>query len=141
MKVGRRKPKPWPRAFSDSDGVGFAITRADGRVERVYLLRREQDVARAARGALPSIEGLDAGVARYVGVLREHGVETFESCEGGAGHAAAEPVVMFFGDRSEGFYALDVALKHGLPVLDLRRYWQVVDGEPCGPYWELTFRA
>jgi hypothetical protein len=29
----------------------------------------------------------------------------------------------------------------GSPVLSLRRYWDVNrPGEPCGPYWELTFR-
>jgi hypothetical protein len=86
------------------------------------------------------LTGLDAGIAPYVHVLREAGVETYESCQGGPGHAAVEPIVRFFGVRSEGFRALDVALKHGLPVLDLRRFWQIVDGEPCGPYWELAFR-
>jgi hypothetical protein len=68
-------------------------------------------------------------------------VETFESCEGGAGHSFADPTVRFYGERSEGFRALAVAQAYGLPVLDLRRYWQIVDGEPCGPYWELTFRS
>lgn len=90
---------------------------------------------------LEPVAGLDPGIARYVEVLRTGDVDTFESCQGGEGHAAVEPVVMFFGDKSEGFRALDVALKHGLPVLDLRRYWQIIDGEPCGPYWELAFRA
>lgn len=90
---------------------------------------------------LDPVVGLDPGIARYVEVLREADIETFESCQGGEGHAAAEPVVMFFGDKSEGFRALDTALKYGLPVLDLRRYWQIVDGEPCGPYWELAFRG
>ena len=31
------------------------------------------------------------------------GIETFESCPGGPGHAYAEPTVRFYGDRSEGF--------------------------------------
>ena len=31
--------------------------------------------------------GLDPGIAGAVAVLREAGVETFESCEGGHGHA------------------------------------------------------
>jgi hypothetical protein len=48
---------------------------------------------------------------------------------------------LFFGDRSEGFRAFDIAQKYGLPVLDIRRVWQVIDGEPRGPYWELAFRA
>ena len=94
------------------------------------------------RAALPPApHGLDPIVAEYVRVLRANGVETFESCEGGDGHAAVEPIVRFFGDKSEGFHAMDVALKQGLPVLELRRYWQIVDGEPCGPHWELAFRA
>ena len=87
------------------------------------------------------MDGLDAGIARYVEVLREAGVETFESCQGGAGHAYTEPVVRFFGDRGEGLRALGVALTHGFPVSDLRRFWQITDGEPSGPYWELSFRA
>ena len=84
---------------------------------------------------------LDRGIAPYVEVLDAAGVETFESCEGGEGHAVPEPMVRFHGNRAEGFRALAVALGAGLPVVDLRRFWQVVDGEPCGPYWELSFRA
>lgn len=33
---------------------------------------------------------LDYGIARVVSVLREAGVETYESCRGGAGHAFHE---------------------------------------------------
>lgn len=102
----------------------------------MYLL-----LYRTGRTASEPIEGLDPGIAPYVEALRQAGVETFESCEGSKGHAAVEPIVRFYGDKSEGFRALDAALKRGLPVRDLRRYWQIVDGEPCGPYWELTFRA
>lgn len=86
-------------------------------------------------------DGIDAGIEPYVRVLREAGVETFESCQGGEGHAVPDPMTRFHGDGAEGFRALAVALSAGLPVVDLRRFWQVVDGEPCGPYWELTFRA
>jgi hypothetical protein len=92
------------------------------------------------RGSLSQPVGLDPSIAQYVHVLRAAGVETFESCQGGEGHSAVEPIVRFFGVKSEGFRALDVALTHGLPVLDLRRYWQIIDGEPCGPYWEMAFR-
>jgi hypothetical protein len=87
------------------------------------------------------LAGLDAGIAAYVDVLDAAGVETFESCEGGEGHAVPEPMVRFHGNGAEGFRALVVALNAGLPVVDLRRLWQVVDGEPCGPYWELSFRS
>lgn len=82
---------------------------------------------------------LDPGVSLYVRALRAADVETYESCQGGDGHAYAEPTVRFHGDRSEGMRALAVALQHNLPVSALRRAWPVVDGEPTGPCWELTF--
>ena len=69
----------------------------------------------------------------------ENGIETSESCQGGKGHPFPEPTVRFFGDASEGFRALAIALRHGLKVSALRRYWSVEDGEPYGPHWELTF--
>lgn len=84
---------------------------------------------------------LDPGIRPYVEALRDAGVETFESCQGGPGHAVPEPMVRFHGERPEGFRALAAAQSAGLPVLELRRLWQLVDGEPCGPYWELTFRT
>jgi hypothetical protein len=84
---------------------------------------------------------LDPGIAPYVDVLDAGGIDTYESCQGGDGHAAPEPMVRFHGDDAEGFRALAVALSAGLPVVDLRRFWQVVNGEPCGPYWEMAFRT
>lgn len=71
--------------------------------------------------------------------LREHGINTIESCEGGAGHALPEPTVIFTGGKAEGYRALSVALHYGLAVMQLRRVWPVIDYEPTGPYWELTF--
>jgi hypothetical protein len=91
------------------------------------------------RAALPPASGLDSGIEPYVRVLREHGVETFESCEGGPGHAFPEPTVRFAGRQPEGFRALAVVLEHGFPVRAVRRYWRVSDGEPHGPNWEVTF--
>ena len=82
---------------------------------------------------------LDPGIAEAVHVLREAGIETFESCEGGTGHSYLEPTVRFDGERSAGFRALAAALCVRLPVSDLRRVWPIVDGEPTGPWWELTF--
>ena len=84
---------------------------------------------------------LDPGIRRAVIVLREAGVETFESCEGGIGHAYPEPTVRFHGDRYSGYGALTAALQAGLLVAELRRTWPVLDGEPTGPYWELTFTS
>lgn len=85
------------------------------------------------------VAGLDPGIRRAVEVLRAAGIETFESCEGGEGHAYAEPTVRFHGHRDQGFKALAAAMEWGLPVRDLRRTWPVYDGEPTGPWWELTF--
>lgn len=84
---------------------------------------------------------LDHGIVEAVTVLRQGSIETFESCEGGEGHAYPEPTVRFHGDIAEGMRALAIALRAGLPVLDLRRVWPIVDNEPTGPWWELTFRT
>lgn len=83
---------------------------------------------------------LDHWISYAVKVLRDAGIETYESCQGGPGHAGAEPFVRFHGERGEGFRAFAAARAYGLPVLDIRRFWAVNDGEPCGPHWELTFR-
>lgn len=88
---------------------------------------------------MPYDPPLDPGIAPVVDALSAAGVETFESCDGGPGHAYAEPTVRFHGDQAEGFRALAVALAAGLPVLDLRRVWPINDGEPTGPWWEMVF--
>ncbi len=82
---------------------------------------------------------LDKGIEHAVRLLQENGVETFESCEGGANHAFPEPTVRFHGEYSEGYRAVSVALGRGLPVAELRRVYSVEDGELKGPWWELTF--
>jgi len=82
---------------------------------------------------------LDPRISREVIVLKQAGIETFESCEGGEGHAYAEPTVRFHGGKSEGFKALAVALENGLQVSELRRAWPIIDNEPTGPWWEMTF--
>lgn len=82
---------------------------------------------------------IDRGIRGVVDLLVHFGVETFESCEGGSGHAFHEPTVRFHGAREQGFRALAVAQQHGLSVTDLRRYWAVIDGEPTGPHWEMVF--
>jgi hypothetical protein len=82
---------------------------------------------------------LDAGIQDVVLRLRAGGIETFESCEGGPGHAYSEPTVRFHGEHPEGLRALSVALYAQLPVVALRRVWPIIDGEPTGPWWEMTF--
>lgn len=82
---------------------------------------------------------IDPGIAREVEILRANGIETFESCEGGNGHPFPEPTIRFHGGKGEGFRALAIASQHGLKTAELRRYWQIIDGEPVGPHWELVF--
>ena len=82
---------------------------------------------------------LDPGIKMYVEVLVNAKVETFESCQGGEGHTYRDPTIRFYGDRSEGFRALAAAIRQHLPLSELRRVWPIIDGEPTGPWWEMTF--
>lgn len=84
---------------------------------------------------------LDPGIRRAVLILRSAGIETFESCEGGMGHAFPEPTIKFHGNSWEGFKALSVAMTYRLPVLSVRLVWDVYDCMPHGPWWEMTFRT
>lgn len=85
------------------------------------------------------IEHLDTGIEPIVKLFNEHGIMTFESCEGGKGHIFPEPIVRFHGGIWEGFRAYALAVYHGFNVFNLRRYWTVSDGELTGPEWEMTF--
>lgn len=82
---------------------------------------------------------LDPGIEDAVIVLRNGGIETFESCQGGPGHAYPEPTVRFHGDYAEGFKAITIAMQNGLKPAALRRTWPILDNEPTGPHWEMTF--
>jgi hypothetical protein len=88
---------------------------------------RERQCGYIARESFDS--PLDAEIAPAVLALQSAGVETFESL------GAAR----FHGDVGEGFRALGAALQAGLRVASLRRVWPVSNGEPTGPWWELTF--
>ncbi len=82
---------------------------------------------------------LDKGIEREVITLIQAGIETFESCEGGVGHAYFEPTVRFHGGRTEGLRALAIALQNGFNVKSVSRIWPIIDGEPTGPWWEIIF--
>lgn len=84
---------------------------------------------------------LDPGIRAAVFILRDAGVQTFASCQGGPGHWYPNPIVEFDGEDGEGFRALGVALSAGLPVLTLQRTWPLNEKEPTGPWWTLTFRG
>lgn len=83
---------------------------------------------------------LDEGIEREVCALLDAGIETFESCEGGAGHCYPEPTIRFHGGAGAGFKALGIAIERGLRVKELRRTWPISeDMSPTGPWWEMTF--
>jgi hypothetical protein len=84
---------------------------------------------------------LDDGIRRAVLVLRSEGIETFESCEGGPGHAFPDPTIKFHGSSWAGYRALAVAMENGLRVARLQRVYHVHDGQLAGPWWELVFHT
>jgi len=90
--------------------------------------------------ALDPESPVDPGIVRAVRILWAAGVEAFESCRGGEGHGLPEPVVMFHGGREAGWRAVAAAQEMDLPLLALRRYWTIIDGEPTGPSWQVVFR-
>jgi hypothetical protein len=96
------------------------------------------ELARIAAEVCPG-DPLDLGIAWAVKVLREGGVETYESCEGGNTHAYPYPCVRFFGTDAAGWHALSIAITYRLPVRELVRVWTVESDQPVGPYWELRF--
>lgn len=98
-------------------------------------------MARQKKSFRPIPGKLDKGIKRAVEILRANGVETYQSCEGGRGHAFAEPTVQFHGSAAAGFHAIAVCLDFGLPISALRRVWHVLDKNyPTGPTWEIVFR-
>lgn len=82
---------------------------------------------------------LDKGIEKYVEILRENGIETYESCEGGEGHSYPQPTICFYGEIAEGFRALAIAIENGLPIDEIRRFWSIQDLQPVGPDWSITF--
>jgi hypothetical protein len=103
--------------------------------------RNRQIPALSSADEVGLLGGLDPGIRAYVECLRANGVDTFESCQGGTGHAFTEPTVRFYGTPEAGWRAAGVCLAYGLPILALRRVWYVLDqNEPTGPDWEIVFR-
>ena len=67
-------------------------------------------------------EAFDDGIREAVRILAEAGVETFESCQGGEGHAYTEPTIRFHGERAEGLRALSIALQFNCRFYHLGGY-------------------
>lgn len=83
---------------------------------------------------------LDEAIKPIVLLLQQHGVETFESCQGGIGHCFPDPTVRFYGDKYEGLRVAHICLQNALPIQQIRRAFDVYDDELHQPFWEVTFK-
>lgn len=81
---------------------------------------------------------LDAGIARAVIVANGAGFTTYESCEGGVGHAYPEPTVRGFGTYQEVMRAVMAMIDLALPVCELRQVWHLRDSVLYGPCWDIV---
>jgi hypothetical protein len=119
------------------------LTRAARGIPRITALSAPNGTLRDDPEAPPArrVPGkIDPGIRQAVLRLQQHNIETFQSCEGGPGHASLEPIVQFSGTPEAGWRAVAVCLGYGLPIRSLRRVWDVLDvNEPTGPYWEIVF--
>ena len=82
---------------------------------------------------------MDIGIVRAVQILLDADIATYESCEGGEGHAYLEPTIRFKGTPACGWRALATLMTYDLPVKRLSRTWSLSYGVPDGPCWEVTF--
>jgi hypothetical protein len=60
-------------------------------------------IAAKSKASAPVPGKLDRGIRKAVERLQACGIETFESCEGGEGHAFQEPTIRFYGTPEAGW--------------------------------------
>jgi hypothetical protein len=71
---------------------------------------------------------LDPGIRDAVILLRDHGVLTGSSCQGGPGHAYPHPVIYFGGGDHSGLRAVWLLEGSGFHVSELVRIWDLNAG-------------
>ena len=69
-------------------------------------------------------KNIDTKILPIVQILNEHGFKTFESCEGGEGHAFLEPTIRFEGDEFDIIKACQVCELYGFVVSEGRRIFR-----------------
>lgn len=97
-------------------------------------------------------EKLDAGIRRYVKIIRDVGVDTLTSCQGrdnlgyhpdiDGPHSGDWPYIIIHGTAADAFIALGIAIYEGLPVRSVEQSWFVYPEDRCvpiGPEWRITF--
>jgi hypothetical protein len=82
---------------------------------------------------------MDPGFRETIRILWDNGVETDESCEAREGIATPNLPYAFMAITQRVLGRWPLQCKHGLRVDELRRHWHMIDGEPVGPHWQLTF--
>jgi hypothetical protein len=92
---------------------------------------------------------LDPGIVLAVRLLRDEGVATLCSCEGGECHTYLSPTVVFLGDAGEALRVIHIAHEARLGPCSITKVWRLADGIPdfLGPKdllemrspWEITF--
>ncbi len=86
-------------------------------------------------------ERLDAGIRFPVRVLHAFGLETAQSCQGGAGHDWHEPGIDLAGGRNaDAFAALAAIARYGIDVTEVLLRWSVTDGLPEERHWRIVLR-
>ncbi len=83
---------------------------------------------------------LDPDIRPYVETLREHGVETIESCQGGPGHSTAGPYISFRGPAGEGLRVAGIAQNLGWPITRMRKEWAFFADDITAPVWVLELK-
>jgi hypothetical protein len=92
-----------------------------------------------SRAEAEIIAGLDPGIRPAVVMLREHGVDTRGSCQGGSGHAYTHPVITFGGDGHAGLRAVWLLEGAGWQVNELVRIWDLSAGS--FPHWRIDLES
>ena len=86
-------------------------------------------------GHLDSFYGaIDPLIRPLVRLLRDNGIETTESCQGGEGHGDGWPWITFRGGEGDGRRAMYLADR----VWMMERCWEVVNGKLAGTsFWRM----
>jgi len=70
------------------------------------------------------IDNLDDIIRPAVKIMLEHGFYTFESCQGGEGHAFTEPTIRFEGTEFDLIIAYELCTHYKLNVSCVRRVYE-----------------
>ena len=87
-------------------------------------------------------DSIDPAIRPFVRLLREHRIETIESCQGGIDHYSQWPYIAFKGGKNAGSRAVRLIAEAGQPVWRLDQVWKVADGQlKSPPVWIVNLEA